>query len=124
MAYIINDLCIDNKDTACVEVCPVDCIFLPEEGNSAGLPTNQLLISPELCIDCDACLPVCPWNAITDDGEVPSTFEHAIELNARIDELDLSDEKEGEEWERPRHSNDPVTDEQLQANYEKYGYTP
>ena len=102
MAYIINDLCIDKKDTACVEACPVDCIFLPEEGNSAGLPTNQLLISPELCIDCDACLPVCPWNAITDDGE----------------------EKEGEEWERPRHSNDPVTDEQLQANYEKYGYTP
>ena len=46
MAYVIAEPCIDVKDKACVEVCPVDCIY---EG------PNQLLIHPDECIDCGAC---------------------------------------------------------------------
>ena len=49
MVYVIAEPCIDVKDKACVEVCPVDCIY---EG------PNQLLIHPDECIDCGACEPV------------------------------------------------------------------
>jgi len=55
MAYVIAAPCIDVKDKACVEVCPVDCIY---EG-----PT-QLFIHPDECIDCGACEPVCPVNSV------------------------------------------------------------
>ncbi len=55
MAYVITEPCIDVKDKACVEVCPVDCIY---EG------PNQLFIHPDECIDCGACEPVCPVKAI------------------------------------------------------------
>jgi ferredoxin len=48
MAYVIAEPCIDVKDKACVEVCPVDCIY---EG------PNQLFIHPDECIDCRACEP-------------------------------------------------------------------
>ena len=55
MAYVIAEPCVDVKDKACVEVCPVDCIY---EGET------MLYIHPEECIDCGACEPVCPVKAI------------------------------------------------------------
>src|SRR4029434_11304176 len=55
MAHVSAAPCIGVKDKACVEVCPVDCIY---EG------PNQLFIHPDECIDCGACEPVCPWTAI------------------------------------------------------------
>ena len=55
MTYIIAEPCVDVKDGACVDVCPVDCIYgLDEEED------RQLFIHPEECIDCAACEPVCP----------------------------------------------------------------
>lgn len=55
MAYIIAEPCIDVMDKACVEVCPVDCIYEPDATN---LPEderlNMLYIHPEECIDCGA----------------------------------------------------------------------
>ena len=65
MAYIIAEPCIGTKDTACVDVCPVDCIH-PAKSRSYddGRPTfdevPQLYIDPTECIDCGACVPVCP----------------------------------------------------------------
>ena len=53
MTYVIAEPCIGVKDAACVDVCPVDCIYESEEH-------NMLLISPEECIDCAACEPVLP----------------------------------------------------------------
>ena len=50
MPYVIAEPCINVKDKACVEVCPVDCIY---EGDT------QLFIHPDECIDCGACEPVC-----------------------------------------------------------------
>ena len=63
MTYVITEPCIDVKDKACVEVCPVDCIY-------EGL--NQLFIHPDECIDCGACEPVCPVKAIFTEDETRS----------------------------------------------------
>ena len=73
MAYIIAEPCIDVKDAACVDVCPVDCIY---EGD------DQFYIHPEECIDCAACEPECPVEAIFEDVDVPDKWESFIEKNA------------------------------------------
>jgi NAD-dependent dihydropyrimidine dehydrogenase PreA subunit len=75
MAYVIAEPCIDVKDKACVEVCPVDCIY---EG------PNQLLIHPDECIDCGACEPVCPVKAIFVEDETPEQWQHFIALNKQF----------------------------------------
>lgn len=75
MTYVITQPCVDVKDGACVEVCPVDCI----EG---GEQDRQLYIDPERCVDCDLCLTVCPVDAIYPDTEVPPEWENFIQINA------------------------------------------
>jgi NAD-dependent dihydropyrimidine dehydrogenase PreA subunit len=55
MPYVITEACKNTKDRACVDVCPVDCIY---EG------PDQLFIHPDECIDCGACEPECPVTAI------------------------------------------------------------
>ena len=83
MAYVITRLCRDCVDSSCVEVCPIsDCIVehRPTEGSSK-LP-NQLFIDPDQCIDCGACEPACPWEAISLDEDVPRLFADDIALNA------------------------------------------
>jgi ferredoxin len=83
MAFVITRLCRDCVDGACVEVCPIsDCIVehRPAPGEAA-LP-NQLFINPEECIDCGCCEPVCPWEAIALDDDVPRQFADDIALNA------------------------------------------
>src|SRR3712207_8753975 len=63
MAYIITETCIGTKDSACVDVCPVDCIHpRKDEGDFEG--ATQLYIHPDECIDCGACVPACPVEAI------------------------------------------------------------
>lgn len=79
MSYIIGNKCVGVCDTACVEVCPVDCINGPisidgrgeevlnmTEEEKKGL---QLYIDPIECIDCGACVPECPVEAIYTDEE-------------------------------------------------------
>jgi NAD-dependent dihydropyrimidine dehydrogenase PreA subunit len=67
MSYIIGSKCVSVCDTACVKVCPVDCIDGPitiggaTEEEKVG---KQLYINPDVCIDCGACLPECPVDAI------------------------------------------------------------
>ena len=63
MAYVIAEPCINTKDTACVDVCPVDCIH-PRKDEPAYQTETMLYISPVECIDCGACVPVCPVSAI------------------------------------------------------------
>jgi ferredoxin len=65
MPYVITDPCIDTKDTACVDVCPVDCIH-PRKDEPEFEQTTILYIHPEECIDCGACVPACPVSAIYD----------------------------------------------------------
>src|SRR5256885_11593571 len=63
MAYVIAEPCIGTKDTACVDVCPVDCIH-PRKDEPDFESETQLYIHPTECIDCGACVPVCPVTAI------------------------------------------------------------
>ena len=62
MPYVIAEACIDVMDRACVDECPVDCIY---QGG------RKLYIHPVECIDCGACEPVCPAHAISQDRRVP-----------------------------------------------------
>jgi ferredoxin len=75
MPYVITEPCIGVKDKACVDVCPVDCIY-ELEGEA------QLFIHPDECIECGACEPACPVNAIFMDSEVPADQQKFIALNA------------------------------------------
>lgn len=93
MAYIITEPCVGVCDTSCVEVCPVDCIHGPFEKNDAGagaiklkesggsLENLQLYIDPEECIDCGACEPECPVEAIFEEDEVPAEWNSYIAKN-------------------------------------------
>jgi NAD-dependent dihydropyrimidine dehydrogenase PreA subunit len=72
MPYVIAQPCIDVMDKSCVEECPVDCIY---EGD------RKLYINAKECIDCGACEPVCPVEAISQDRRVPKEFTDYVEDN-------------------------------------------
>lgn len=82
MTWVITRLCQDCLDKGCVGVCPVDCIY-QYTGADASFP-NQLYIDPDECIDCAACEPACPWQAIFEDVAVPDVFADDTALNASI----------------------------------------
>lgn len=68
MTHIITSLCL--RDAGCVDVCPVECIV-------PGKPVDQwpwFYIDPDTCIDCGACIPECPFEAIFTEDEVPSAY--------------------------------------------------
>jgi ferredoxin len=73
MAFVVCEPCRDCKYTDCVVVCPCDCFYQDD---------RQLYIDPENCIDCDACVPECPVEAIFADTNVPSPWSGYIQLNA------------------------------------------
>jgi ferredoxin len=82
MPFVITDPCINTKDTACVDVCPVDCIH-PRKDEPEFATTAMLYIHPEECIDCGACVPACPVAAIYDSAEsTPKSQGSLIEANA------------------------------------------
>src|SRR5687767_2678299 len=82
MTFVITDPCIDTKDSACVDVCPVDCIH-PRKDEPEFEKSPMLYIHPEECIDCGACVPACPVAAIYDSPEsTPASQKHLIEANA------------------------------------------
>src|SRR3954465_14974092 len=72
MTYIITEPCIDVKDKSCIDVCPVDCIHETD---------RMLVIDPEECIDCGACEPECPVEAIFPEDAVPDKGEPFIRIN-------------------------------------------
>ncbi len=75
MTYIITEPCVDVRDQACVDACPVDCIHY-EDGKD-----RTLYINPEECIDCSACQPACPVEAIFPEDEVPDEWQGYIAVN-------------------------------------------
>ena len=81
MAYVIAEPCIGTKDTACVDACPVDCIH-PRKDEDAFANDTQLYIDPVECIDCGACVPVCPVSAIFAQDDLPEKWKHFAEINA------------------------------------------
>ncbi|MEC8842316.1 MAG: 4Fe-4S binding protein [Candidatus Poribacteria bacterium] len=82
MTYVICEPCIDVKDTACVDVCPVDCIHPTPDNEEFFEEEVQLFIDPEECIDCGVCEPECPVEAIYAEDDVPEEWESFTEKNA------------------------------------------
>ena len=83
MTYIITRLCRECVDTACVAVCPVDCIYRYTGDDTASFP-SQLYIHPDECIDCGACEPECPVTAIFPEEDVPPDQSASIEKNREV----------------------------------------
>ncbi len=81
MAYVIAEPCIGTKDTACVDVCPVDCIH-PRKDEGPFENSPQLFINPDECIDCGACVPVCPVTAIFAMEDLPEKWANYAQMNA------------------------------------------
>jgi ferredoxin len=73
MAHVVTSKCTGCKFTDCVEVCPVTCFYELED---------QVIINPDECIDCKACVDVCPVEAIFADADVPAEYQADIEWNA------------------------------------------
>ena len=75
MTYVISQPCVDLKDRACVDECPVDCIY---EGK------RMLYIHPDECVDCGACEPVCPVEAIFYEDDVPEESKAYYDANVHF----------------------------------------
>jgi ferredoxin len=75
MTYVITEPCIGTKEMSCVDVCPASCIHTTPEA-----PQNY--IDPDVCIECEQCVLVCPVDAVFLDIEVPEQWQHYIQINA------------------------------------------
>ena len=75
MTHVITEACIGSMDRSCEAVCPVDCIYEAD---------RMLVIHPGECIDCGACIPECPVEAIVAESDVPAGSEPFIAVNAAI----------------------------------------
>ena len=93
MSFIIGKSCVDCVDTSCVTVCPVDCIngpiYIDKMGEEVKTMTpeeskdKQLYIDPSMCINCGACIPECPVDAIyrDEDEAISAGDEESIHKN-------------------------------------------
>ena len=73
MTHVVCQPCYDCKYTDCVAVCPVECFYQDDV---------MLWIEPNDCIDCEACVPECPVEAIFAEANVPSQWKDFIAQNA------------------------------------------
>ncbi len=94
MAYVITAKCLGEQYAQCVEVCPVDCIY---PGDYKG--EKFMVIDPEICITCGACLPVCPIAAIVESEDFDQEY-------AKVNK-ELTPSYKGNAKVTPRASNDP-----------------
>jgi len=111
VTYVIAEPCVDVLELSCVAVCPVDCIKYDQ-----GVD-RMLYIDPNECIDCGACEPECPWQAIFEEVAVPDVFKDDTPLNYKIME-NMSDFKVAQH-QKVEHP----TAEQVAANKQKWGWT-
>ncbi len=74
MPHVVTEPCIGCKNTVCVSVCPVNCFHEDH---------RMLVIDPDECIDCGACVPECPTKAIFPLAKVPTKWKRFIALNAQ-----------------------------------------
>ncbi len=73
MTFVVTDNCKRCRFTDCVAVCPVDCFHADDE---------MLYIDPDECIDCGACVPECPVEAIYDESQLPDELREWVPVNA------------------------------------------
>ena len=80
MAFVIAQPCIGVKDTACVAVCPVDCIH-PTKDEADFDREEMLHIDPDTCIGCGLCVDECPVRAVFDEPDLPAEWRHFAAKN-------------------------------------------
>jgi ferredoxin len=86
MTIIVTDNCQQCRFTECVAVCPVSCFHADEQ---------MVYIDNNVCIDCRACIPVCPVKAIYDADDMPESMQRWIAINAeRSAALPVIDQKQ------------------------------
>ncbi|MEC8507566.1 MAG: 4Fe-4S binding protein [Planctomycetota bacterium] len=73
MPHVVAKPCDGCRYTDCVVVCPVECFYEGEK---------MLYINPDECIDCEACVPECPVEAIFHEDDLPDEWKEYIEINA------------------------------------------
>jgi ferredoxin len=73
MTYVVAEPCVNCRYTDCALVCPVEAFHLDDD---------MLVINPETCIDCDACVPECPVEAVFSEANVPAEWTSFTPLNA------------------------------------------
>jgi ferredoxin len=73
VTYVIGQACIGEMDRSCIDVCPVDCIHETE---------RMLVVDPAECIDCGACEPECPVEAILPEEALPEAWAPFVRINA------------------------------------------
>ena len=73
MTHVVTSACVQCKYQDCVAVCPVECFREADE---------YLVIDPDECIDCGACTPECPVDAIFDENELPEQWAEYTAKNA------------------------------------------
>jgi len=78
MTFVVTENCIKCKHTSCVEVCPTDAF---REG------PNFLVIDPDACVDCNACVPECPIDAIYEEDDLAEDQLHFVDLNADLSKV-------------------------------------
>lgn len=100
---VITEACIDVKDRACVDVCPVQCIYeldpaknvlfsedehgsgvienthTPDADNIAIFADTMLYVNMDECTSCTACYQpdVCPVGAIYPEEQMPDGSPNA-----------------------------------------------
>jgi NAD-dependent dihydropyrimidine dehydrogenase PreA subunit len=73
VTYVIAEPCVDVQDKTCIQHCPVDCIYVG---------ARALYINPDECIECGACEPVCPVEAVYFEEELPEQYSAFRQSNA------------------------------------------
>ena len=76
MAHVVTERCVNCRYTYCAVECPVTCFWELKD-------PAMLVIDPDTCIDCEACVPACPVNAIWPDHELPEVFAKWTAFNAQ-----------------------------------------
>src|SRR6187549_1932808 len=73
MTYVVAEPCVNCRYTDCALVCPVEAFHLDDD---------MLVINPETCIDCDACVPECPVEAVFSESALPAEWSNYTAINA------------------------------------------
>lgn len=103
MTYVVVEMCVDCKYTDCAAVCPVEAFH--------ELP-DRLYINPDTCIDCDACVPECPVEAIFADMSLPDQWSEWLEMNAEAEKYPILSGKIPALYAQPcKDRNGPVPEE-------------
>lgn len=77
MTHVVTSRCVNCRYTDCCAVCPVYCFYEIDD-------PAMLVIDPDTCIDCQACVPACPVHAIWFQGELPEEYGEWLAKNREL----------------------------------------